>query len=210
MRKYVIGSIEAIATVIAILTIAGIINSVIGLVGKSQIFGTISLSAIGLIWSLFNYKKDKNYKYIAYAIGAIITIILALGLLIASVIQHNNEPSITPTSNISFSETFSVVCYAHYKGNEKAQKLCMSDMQNYEQALDSGKYKKNCADIEEANWEYQSYLTESRSYGMNRLIQEGFLALSAIRDIAPKFNCQVSSWIGEFQSAIEAELRNAQ
>lgn len=66
MRKYVIGSIEAIATVIAILTIAGIINSVIGLVGKSQIFGTILLSAIGLIWSLFNYKKDKNYKYIAY------------------------------------------------------------------------------------------------------------------------------------------------
>lgn len=65
MRKYVIGSIEAIATVIAILTIAGIINSVIGLVGKSQIFGTILLSAIGLIWSLFNYKKDKNYKYIA-------------------------------------------------------------------------------------------------------------------------------------------------
>lgn len=60
MRKYVIGLIEAIATVIAILTIAGIINSVIGLVGKSQIFGIISLSVIGLIWSLFNYKKDKT------------------------------------------------------------------------------------------------------------------------------------------------------
>lgn len=106
MRKYVIGLIEAIATVIAILTIAGIINSAVGLVGKSQIFGIISLSTIGLIWSLFNYKKDKNYKYIAYAIGATITIILAFGLSIASLIQHNNEPSTTPTSNISFQRHF--------------------------------------------------------------------------------------------------------
>ena len=53
MRKYVIGSIEAIATVIAILTIAGIINSAVGLVGKSQIFGTISLSAIGITLNIF-------------------------------------------------------------------------------------------------------------------------------------------------------------